>query len=844
MKVSYQSLKQYVDFPWSPEELGDQLTMAGMEVEKMETIPGAFEGIVVAEIVENQKHPNADKLSVCRVQDGRGTRQIVCGATNYRVGDKVPLALPGARLPDTGEGAPITIKVAKMRGVESQGMLCSAKELGLAEDAEGLFILAETARVGQSLAEHLGRSGTDYLYDLEITPNRPDLNSVIGIAREVSALTGNTLVLPGTSADPSAAPETTLVEQWVSVNVEAPDLCPRYVARIITGVRIGPSPDWLRESVEKAGFRSINNVVDITNFVMWETGQPLHAFDYDLLGRSGGGAAAESLPGIVVRRAEPAEQFVTLDGQTRSLSPEMLLIADRTRPIALAGVMGGQNSEIQPATKNVLLESAYFDPANIRATSRKLGLRTDAAYRFERGVDLEFCDWASRRAAQLMAELAGGQIITGAIDVYFSPWEPAVIGLRHARVNQLLGVEISDADQIEYLRRLRFDLCPRFPGSDPAAGAGHSAPPETPPRVNVQVPHFRSDVKGENDLIEEIGRLYGVDRIPASPPASGVGAHPFDATYDQMQLARQLLTGLGFTEIQGQTLLHEGAIPAGILSSPEGQPSGGTRQPCRLENPISADMNALRPSLIPGLLAALRHNAHHRIHDLGLFEIGHVFINEGRWPSEGWRAALAVTGDRQPAFWDGQDRDRQVDLYDLKGILETFLDRYDVRGISFAKASGAHDLYFERGTIELGKDLVGHFGQLQPALAKACDLRKPVFIAELNLDLLLARRKPARSFKPLPAFPAVRRDIAMLLPEEITHKQVLEQVKAARVPHVEQVELFDIFRGHSVPPGQKSMAYAFTYRHAERTLTDAEVNAMHEKLVTWLKQKLPAIIRD
>src|SRR5690348_2399222 len=423
MKVTLNWLKQYVDFPWSPEELAERLTMLGIEVEGVQKLGGQFEGIIVGQVLTRDKHPNADKLSLCRVNDGTGERQIVCGASNFKAGDKVALILPGASLPARPGESPLTIKVGKIRGVESQGMMCSPQELGLPDAVDGLLILREDARVGQSFAEYLGRAGSDVVYDLEITPNRPDLNSVIGIAREISALTGNPLRFPEIPNPAPGADHT--VSSLVSVRIEDPELCPRYTARVVRGVKIARSPDWLSSTLEKVGVRSISNVVDVTNYVMLESGQPLHAFDYHLLQATAAGIPADdpatrntppaTPPTIVIRRAVEGQKFMTLDGQERKLSKEMLLIADETKPVALAGVMGGQNTEINLNTVDVLIESAYFKPQNIRATSKQLDLRTESSYRFERGCDVDLCDWASRRAAQLIVQTAGGTLVPGVV---------------------------------------------------------------------------------------------------------------------------------------------------------------------------------------------------------------------------------------------------------------------------------------------------------------------------------------------------------------------------------------------------------------------------------------------
>lgn len=819
MKVTLSWLKEYVDFTWSHEELRERLTMLGLEVEGMERIGGEFEGVVVAQIVSSDKHPNADKLSVCRVTDGQQERQIVCGAKNFQAGDKVPLALPGATLPTPSGEPPFTIKTGKIRGVESHGMMCSPKELGLAEDAQGLMILPPEAQVGQTFAAHLGRPAGDVVYDLEITPNRPDLNSVIGIAREISALTGNPLRTPELGSPGTAAAEIVTAEQCVCVHLADPDLCPRYVARIIRGVTVGASPDWLRSRLEQIGIRSINNVVDVTNFVMMETGQPLHAFDYHLLARN----SQSGCPTIIVRRAADGEKFVTLDGQQRTLSAQMLLIADETKAVALAGVMGGHNSEINLNTANVLLESAYFKPQNIRATSKKLELRTDASYRFERGADIEICDWASWRAAQLIVQAGGGQIVPGAVDAYPTPFRPRQITLRHAKVNELLGIDLAPAQNIEFLRRVGLDV---FDPSDESC--------------TVKAPSFRVDLKREVDLIEEIVRLYGVDKIPSTPPRGAIGLHACDAAHDQLAETRRILVGLGLNEAQGQTLIsHPSAELARSASSNE-----AASELAALARPLSSDMNVLRPSLLPGLLDALRHNLNHKRNDVALFEIGRVFArNSGEFREER-RLALAMTGQRRPAFWCGPDREAKVDIFDLKGVVEELLDHLGIRGVTYQRRSSPTGLYVESADVQLGKFRLGEIGQVLPALAKRYDLRDPAFVAEFNLDLVLARRSTARAFKALPAFPSIRRDVAMIVPEATTHEAVLNAVKQAKAQNLEEVQLFDVFRGKNVPAGQKSVAYAFTYRNLERTLTDAEVNAAHEKLVNELKRTLHATVRE
>jgi phenylalanyl-tRNA synthetase beta chain len=742
------------------------------------------------------------------------------------------MILPGCSLPAKPGEPPFTIKVGKIRGVESHGMMCSPQELGLGGLVEGLLILREDAQVGQPFAEYLGRTRSDVVYDLEITPNRPDLNSVIGIAREISAVTGSPLKLPQIKLNESG----NRVEELVAVRIEDAELCPRYTARVVRGVKIAPSPDWLKSTLEKVGIRSINNVVDVTNYVMLETGQPLHAFDYHLLAKAGGGVC----PTIVIRRAGEGEKFMTLDGQERALNNQMLLIADEAKAVALAGVMGGQNSEINLNTADVLIESACFKPQNIRATSKKLELRTESSYRFERGADIGICDWASQRAAQLILETAGGTLAQGVVDAYPKAFEPKQISLRHTQTDAVLGIAVPMEQQIESLQRLGLEIAT-------AAGIGPSTGMRMPHTTVFRVPSFRVDLKREIDLIEEVARLYGVDKIPATAPRGATGANPYDAVHDQLADARRILTGLGLFEAQGQTLISNTAakLMAGDALVP-------------LSNPLSSDMNVLRPSLLPGLLDALRHNLSRKTYDVPLFEVGRVFnVAQASSPAssagvspadrttrEERRVAIALTGQRASLFWSGEGRDAKFDVNDLKGLLEEFLEQFGLRGVTYARRPESTALYLESATIHLGKFQLGEFGQLLPPLARQYDLRDAVLLAELNLDLLLARRNPAKSFRPLPAFPAIRRDVAMILPEATTHEAVFQVVKQAKPANLETTELFDVFRGKNVPPGQKSMAYAFTYRHAERTLTDAEVNAAHEKLVAQLKQRLQAVVRE
>ena len=800
MKITYNWLKEYVDFDWSAEELADRITMLGVEVEGIEETGGTFDGIVVGEVLVRDQHPNADKLTLCKVSDGERELQIVCGATNFQAGDKVALANVGTSMPVKEGEKPFVLKEGKIRGELSQGMMCSGRELKLSDDHEGILILPADAQVGQPFAEHLGRAGKDIVFDLEVTPNRPDLNGVIGLAREIAALTGNPLKLPEISLpafDEKA-------DDLVAVQIDDPDLCPRYNARVIRDVKIGPSPDWLQARLEQVGIRPISNVVDVTNFVMMETGQPLHAFDLHLL------AKADGKPTVVVRRATAGEKFTTLDEAEHELTEDHLLIADPEKGIALAGVMGGLNTEINDTTQDVLLETAYFNPQNIRATSKATKLHTDASYRFERGADLGVTDWASQRAAQLIAEVASGTVADGAVEAFPQPAEPREVSLRHARTDALLGISIEPAKAVEYLKGL---------GLEPVASDEISA--------TFRIPSWRVDLKREADLIEEVCRVHGVDQIPATTPMGCLGENEFDAVHDALAETRDILSGLGLDEAQGQTLINDAA--AKLVAE----------ELVELEHPLSSDMNVLRPSLLPGLLDSMRNNLTRQTHDVALFEIGRVFAPGA---AENRTVAILLAGNRHAPFWQGDDT--KLDAMDLKGAVEALLDSLGVFGVQFARREEATALFVESAELKMGKQVIGQLGQLLPTLGKQYEARDAVFLAELNLDVLLQRRTTNKSFKALAQFPASERDVAMLVPEAVTHAEVLAVVKKAKPANLVDTRLFDVFRGKNVPEGQKSLAYSFTYRSAEGTLTDKDVNGAHEPLVAALQSQLNATIRD
>ena len=787
MKTSLKWLRNYVDIPWDVKGLTHALTTAGLEVEGVDTIGAIPDGVVVAEILSREKHPNADKLSVCRVSTGAGEPlQIVCGAPNCDAGVKVPLATVGTVL---GEG--MKISRAKLRGVESFGMLCSARELGLSTEHAGLLHLPAGAPVGRPVAEVLG---SDTVVDWEITPNRPDWLSHIGIAREIAAVSGRpeALRLPAVNLQPVSG---TLAAEVAAVDVQAPDLCPRYIARVIRNVKIGPSPDWMQAALRAVGMRPINNVVDITNYVMMECGQPLHAFDYERL-------AAHT---IVVRRARDGETITLLDGTVRNLTSANLLIADAEKGVALAGVMGGQNSEIGEGTGTVLLESAVFLPANIRATAKKLGLGTDSSYRFERGVGYDMCEFASARAAALICELAGGELLGGKIDAYPKPYHPHTVRCRVQRACDLLGVTLTADDLAGFFIRLGLSIA-------------HKGTSE----VDVSVPSFRLDLDREADLIEEIARLYGLDRIPEIRATAQVGGPMASDAYYPIQEAREQLLGLGLTEVMNYSLLS--------VKTATGGTGVGESQLVMLSNPISAENCCMRPSLLPGILQNMAHNIAHQNHDLALFELGRVIVHAPELPEERYQVAILLTGRPHPERFGGE-RTTVCDFYDMKGLLEGLLAARRVGGLECRPAT--HPAFKSGQAAELlsGGVPVAVFGEVTNDLTAGTRVGNPVFVALVELCRLADVAVAPRRFVALPQFPSTARDISMVAPLDLTHEAIVDAILGFRQPWVEKVELFDIFDDEKVlGKGRRSLAYSLTYRDRTRTLTDEEVNAAHEKL--------------
>ena len=816
MNVTLNWLKNYIDFEYSASELADRLTMLGIEVESVKQPGAELEGVVVGSVNAIKPHPNADKLVLCQVDIGEPEElQIVCGAPNVREGMYAPVATIGTTLPNG-----LTIKRAKLRGETSQGMLCSEKELARSEDAAGLMELSTDIPIGTPLATALGLDDT--LFELEITPNRPDCLSLIGVAREIRAETGNPLRLPQVEFSEDG----TDVREVTSVTIEAPDLCPRYAARVIRGVKIGQSPAWLQQRLESVGIGVINNIVDITNFVLMEYGQPLHAFDYHKLAAVESGLASCALRRIVVRRAMAGEKLTTLDEIERELTADMLVIADAEKPIALAGVMGGDDSEITETTCDVLLESAYFDPSSIRATAKALGMSTEASYRFERGVDPGIVLAALDRAAQLITELAGGTICEGIVDVY--PGSPSVtekgveqplteIQLRPERVNFVLGTEIETLTMEEILTRLGFDV--------ETSGSVH----------RVTVPTFRSDITREIDLIEEIARVYGYDNIPTTLPKGDIPVPAPDPKVEVRRRIKQFLLAAGMMEAVNYSFSDPNNFDKIRFAA-----DNPLRNALPLQNPLSPEMSVLRTTLLPGLLDNAQRNRNHQIDTIALFEIGSVFIRSG-----GQQEPEQVSGVLAGQIGGGVSSNpyRQPDFYDIKGLVEGVLEVCGIVDYTLEKTDVPTFHPGCNAAVLLGDRQVGIFGEAHPEVLENYDLPYKAYLFDFDLEVLTDIAIFAKRFEPISVYPKVERDLAIVVDKAVLSDMPTELIYKTGGELVESVRLFDVYEGEQVPEGKKSLAYAITYLSASETLTDKAVNALHDKIVKRLNQELGAELR-
>ncbi len=792
MRVSMKWLSELVEVGLSPKELAERLDMTGTAVEAILTMGEALDGVVVGQIVEKVKHPEADKLWVTTVDVGDDEpRQIVCGAQNFEAGDKVPVALVGAVLPGGFE-----IKKAKLRGVVSQGMNCSARELGIGTDHEGLLILPADAPVGAPFAEYQGMSDT--VLELEVTPNRPDCLSMTGVAREVGAVLGTQVAMPSYALQEGGSPAL----DACSVKIEDGDLCSRYTARVIRGVKIGPSPQWLVDRIVAAGARPINNVVDITNYVMFEMGQPLHAFDMDTLATDDSSRVA-----ITVRNAAAGEKLTTLDGVERALKHDTLVICDPTGPVALAGVMGGEATEVSDATVNVLLESACFEPASISRTSRSLGLVSEASMRFERTVDRTSCAAASDRAAALIAEICGGEVAPGIVDEFPHPLADLEIILRAERIEQILGVELSAEEVSGTLKRLGCFV------------ARHGD------RYEVEVPSFRPDLEREIDLIEELLRIWGMERVEATLPAGRGRIGGLTRAQMLRERAGATMRAAGLNETMTYAFTDPGDLERLAM------PLAADELQVELLNPMSVEQSVLRRTLLPGLLRSVSYNQRRGTDNVHLYEIGSVYwTGEGRkQPKERSMLGGVMAGSWSPPAWNQQAT--QLDFFDGKGVIELLarefaLDRFKVRAADLGWLQPGR-----AAEVLIGGDVVGWLGEVHPAVLERFEAEAPVVAFEVDLSRLMRAARDARPFVDVPRHPAVELDIAIVVPEEVTSERIEQALRSAGGKLLAGVRLFDVYRGPGVGEGMKSMAYALEYRAPDRTLSAAEVESAHEKLV-------------
>lgn len=801
MKFSFQWLKEFVDFPHTPLELADRLTHLGLEVEGCAEHNAAFSGVVVAQILSFEPLSQSDHLSVCRVTDGEKTYSVVCGAPNIKAGEKAAWAAPGAILPNQ-----VKIGSASFQGVMSEGMLCSEKELALSEEGAGIMLLDPALPLGIPVEKALDLN--DWVLDVNITPNRADCLNVMGLAREILALGGRRRAdhREKIFSGPPRAGDLT------SVIIERPDLCPRYVAQLILGVKIQPAPFRMRRRLEAVGVRAINNIVDATNYVMLEMGQPLHAFDFELLEEKR----------IVVRTASAGETFTTLDGVTRFMPEETLMICDGKKPVALAGIMGGLNSEVEPFTKNILLESAYFDPMGIRRTSKKVGLSTEASLRFERGIDPNGCLRAARRAAALMAEIGGGSVIQEAVDVYPRKIDPVKINLRPSRVNQILGTNISREEIQQTLKSLELAVEDQSPNS-----------------LQVVPPTFRVDLQREIDLVEEVARVHGFHNIPVTLPLGRVSAAGETKAQRNIKRAKEILTACGFWETINYSFISSQTLRALNLDDTDRR-----LQALPIHNPLSDEQGVMRTTLLPGMLETVRLNASRQILDLKIFELGRAFYprKDQELPEEVELLSGLITGRREEESW--AKTNAEVDFFDLKGVVETLLHKLAVDRVQFLDASEAP--FLQAGAacaISAQGEQVGILGEIHGDVRQAFELKHKVIFFELDFTKTIERIYEKRTFIPLPRFPAVTRDLALIVNERISTEDLLEVIRGANNGLIAEMKVFDLYRGNPIPAGKKSLAFRLKFQEEGRTLTDAEVNELHQRIIRLLAEKHGAILR-
>jgi len=805
MKISLKWLKDYIDIKLAPHELAERLTMAGLEVKGIQTTGGTWDNVVIGEVIVLNPHPNADRLKLATINLGTEKVITVCGAPNIELGQKVAFARIGAGLIDSYTGKITVLKPVKIRGVASEGMVCSEKELAISDSHEGILVLPPEAPIGAPLSDYLG----DVIFDLDLTPNRPDCLSVVGIAREITALTDEPLrLLPIHYEELENS-----IDSFTSVDIADSDLCPRYCASLITGIKIASSPNWLQQRLNSHGMRPINNVVDITNYVMLEYGQPLHAFDYHKLG---GGR-------IIVRRARNGETITTLDGSERALKPDILVIADKEKAVAVAGIMGGLDSEVTDKTDTILLESANFDQAAIRRGCSHLQVQSEASIRFDKGLNSELPLIPLKRATQLLLELAGGRAASGIIDVYPGKAELKTLLLSTREVKRLSSLKINIDGILKVLSSLGFE-CKK-------ADSGSS--------ISVLVPYWRSDIKCSADLVEDIVRIIGYEKIPmtrlASPlPQQKSKLSPPAQPSNLREKLRSVLTGCGFHEILTYSLVSLEKLHR-LSFNPDSK-----IQALKVANPMTREQEYLRTSLRADLLATLAHNQKFEPAGIRLFEIGKVFLPRGEdLPEEKEMLCAVLSGPRAELSW--RIKDEALDFFDAKGVVVTILNRLGLKA-SFNIGDDENLYPGKRADIIVQDEKVGITGEVHPRVLQTFELSNTGYLIEIHLAKLSSMITWDKEYKPIPRFPNVPRDIALVVDEQVSYRTVENIVGS--FPLVMQVTLFDLYRGKQIPEGKKSFAIRIVYQSPGRTLTDEEVDRTQEQMLAILHQELGATLRD
>jgi phenylalanyl-tRNA synthetase beta chain len=806
MKVSLSWLSDYIDIRMDSAALAEALTMAGLEVDAVTDRYAYLGSVLVGRVAEVNPHPNADKLTICRVETGDQSRMVVCGAPNVSEGMLAPLALPGTALPDGTR-----LEKSVIRGEKSDGMLCSDLELGLGIDGSGIWPLDPSLQVGKQLAEALGLEDTVFEFDL--TPNRPDCLSVIGIAREIAAIQNTQLRYPDYRLDDKKDS----ISKLTSVTIEAPDHCPRYTARLVETLVVKPSPFWLQDRLLSVGLRPINNIVDITNYVMLETGQPLHAFDFDQL--------AENR--IVVKTAADGDKFATLDQKERRLNSHMLMICDGEKPVGIGGVMGGLNSEIEDTSSRVLIEGAHFNPVSIRKTSKTLGLNTDASHRFERGVDPEGTVRAVNRAAALMVELAEGTLVEGIIDEYPQPRNINRISLSAAQTHRLLGICPDGSEIKKLLESIEFKI--EKMTSD-----------NKDQQLVVVPPSYRMDISRPEDLMEEVARLAGYNNIPITFPAMPAKGRPQNRNLELRNRLKNLMTGFGFTEAITYSFVAEASCDRLRIKTEDER-----RNFIHILNPLSEDQAVMRTSLATGMIETAVDNIARQVRNLKIFEIGKIFIKTAsqQLPRESEFLAALWTGARHGASWHG--REIMCDFYDIKGVAEGLIDALELENINFTAMADTDCEYTRPGytaIIRAGDASVGLVGEIDPLVREVFDLKQPAYILELDLEKIYPDIPQSKSYRPLPKFPAIYRDITIIVDRNIETLTVLDTAENMREALVESLQLFDVFEGDPIAAGKKSVSFRVTYRSSDKTLEDDDVNELHKSITARLLEAFNATL--